>query len=217
MDHVSNLSTFYGTASRPARMWQDTDSLLAPVIAIDRSKGLLKAWGEETGTEPEVEVNFAGGSSRSKRPAEPSEVHSRTLVYSDGERLADFQGDVRAAQGDAAIHAEEARVYLKPKASAEEPEAKSSAGKRGSQLDRLVATGHVVFTEPGRRGNGEKLVYTADDEKYVLTGTPAAPPRLWDRNQGTTTGDALIFSSQTDKVQVMGGKSSVVTETHVTR
>jgi lipopolysaccharide export system protein LptA len=217
LDHAKNQSVFYGTPQAPARMWQDTDSLLAPVIAIDRSKGLLKAWGEETGTEPEVEVNFAGGSSRSMRPAEPSEVHSRTLVYSDGERLADFQGDVRAAQGDAAIHAEEARVYLKPKASAEKPEAKSSAGKRGSQLDRLVATGNVVFTEPGRRGNGEKLVYTADDEKYVLTGTPAAPPRLWDRNQGTTTGDALIFSSQTDKVQVMGGKSSVVTETHVTR
>ncbi len=81
----------------------------------------------------------------------------------------------------------------------------------------MVATGHVVVTEPGRKGQGEKLVYTADEGKYVLTGTPAEPPRLWDRDHGTTTGAALIFSSQTDKVEVAGGKSSVVTETHAPR
>jgi len=27
------------------------------------------------------------------------------------------------------------------------------------------------FTQPGRKGNGEKLVYTANDGSYVLTGT----------------------------------------------
>ena len=77
----------------------------------------------------------------------------------------------------------------------------------------MIATGNVVFTQPGRKGTGEKLVYTADDGKYVLTGTEAARPLMWDRVNGTTTGEALIFNSQDDKVVVSGGKSSAVTET----
>jgi lipopolysaccharide export system protein LptA len=219
LDHASNQSFFYGTAGAPARMWQETDSLLAPVIAIDRSKNTLKAWGEGTGTTPVVDVNFAAGSPGDKRPPAATEVHSRTLVYSDSERIADFQGSVVAQQGDETIHADEARVYLKPaaRAGAEKPPATKSGGGPGSQLDHLVATGHVVFTQPGRKGDGEKLVYTTGDEKYVLTGTPAQPPRLWDRTHGTTTGEALVFSSQTEKVDVLGGKSSVVTETQVPR
>jgi lipopolysaccharide export system protein LptA len=220
LDHASDQSFFYGSARAPARMWQEGDSLLAPAIAIDRSRNVLKAWGEGTGATPVVDVNFASGSSGGKRPPAATEVHSRTLMYSDSERLADFQGDVMAQQGDEAINADEARVYLKPaaKAGAEKPAAaKSSPGGQGSQLDHLVATGHVLVTQPGRKGQGEKLVYTADDEKYVLRGTPAEPPRLWDRTHGTTTGAALVFSSQTDKVEVLGGKSSVVTETHAPR
>ena len=77
----------------------------------------------------------------------------------------------------------------------------------------MIATGHVVFTQPGRKGTGEKLVYTADDGKYLLTGTEAALPQMWDRVHGTTTGAALIFNSQDDSVEVSGGKSSAGTET----
>ena len=218
LDHATNQSVFYGTAGAPARMWQDEDSLLAPVIAIDRSRNVLKAWGEGTGNAPVVDVNFAAKPSGGKRPSQATEVHSRTLVYSDGARVADFEGNVTAEQGGAAIHADEARVYLKPaaKAGTETPTAGKN-GRTGSQLDHMVATGHVVFTEPGRKGQGEKLVYTADEGKYVLTGTSSEPPSLWDRTHGTTTGAALVFWNQTDKVEVMGGKSSVVTETQVPR
>ncbi|HEY1809116.1 MAG TPA: LptA/OstA family protein [Acidobacteriaceae bacterium] len=216
LDHATSQSIFYGTARSPARMWQDADSLLAPIIAIDRSRNVLKAWGEGTGAAPVVDVSFAAGSPDGKRPAQATEVHSRTLVYSDGERVADFQGSVTAEQGEEAIRADEARVVLK-KREAEKAAAGAKRDAGGSQLDRVVATGHVVVTEPGRKGQGEKLVYTADEGKYVLTGTPAEPPRLWDRDQGMTTGAALVFSSQTDKVDVIGGKSSVVTETHVPR
>ncbi len=39
-----------------------------------------------------------------------------------------------------------------------------------SKIDHMVATGRVVVTEPNRRAVGDKLVYTADDGKYLLTG-----------------------------------------------
>lgn len=219
LDHASNQSIFYGKGQSLARMWQEGHSLLAPVIAVDRSKNLLKAWGEGTGTAPLVDVSFAAGSQGGKRSQAATEVHSRALTYSDSERVADFDGDVTAEQANEAIHADEARVYLKPKAETEKAAAaaKASTGGQKSQLDHMVATGHVVFTQPGRKGDGEKLVYTADDDKYVLTGNAADPPRLWDRTHGTTTGNTLIFNSQTDKVDVVGGKSSVVTETRAPR
>ncbi len=223
MEHAKNQDFFYGTQRNPARMWQDPDSLLAPVIEIDRDQNELKAWGENTGSAPVVNANFTtalGG----QQQASVVRVRSQTLVYSDKTRQGDFQGSVTAVQSDESIHADDAVLYLKPAAGNAKPGQKPTentattgtakpAAKQNSQLDRIVATGHVVFAQPGRRGNGEKLIYTAGDGKYILSGTETAPPQLWDRVHGTTTGEALIFSSQDDRVEVSGGKSSAVTET----
>jgi len=220
MEHAKNQEFFFGSEHNPARMWQDPDSLLAPVIEIDRDENQLKAWGESTGSKPVVDANFTttlGG----QQQASVVRVRSQTLVYSDKTRQGDFRGAVTAAQGNEAIEADDALLYLKPTAGNGAPErpgpaADSNAkpaGRQTAQLDRIVATGHVVFVQPGRKGNGEKLVYTADDSRYVLSGTESSPPQLWDRVHGTTTGQALIFSSQDERVEVSGGKSSAVTET----
>lgn len=224
IDHATNQTTFYGTAQRPARMWQDADSLLAPVLAIDRNKDVLRAWGEDGANgdadgsgKPEVNANFttAMGAGHQQTVVR---VRSETLVYSDKERRGDFHGSVVVAQGDGVMHCDDAQLFLKPapekgKAGASRPGAPVSAGKENSQLDHLVATGHVVFAEPGRRGQGEKLVYTADDGHYVLTGTASAHPTMWDQVHGTTTGEELRFNSENDTVQVLGGKGSAVTNT----
>lgn len=210
MHHATGEATFYGVAQERARMWQGPDSLLAPTIEIDRSQDVLKAWGNGAG--PEVAANFTSAMGARHEETLVS-VESRKLDYSDKSRVADFQGDVTAEHGDEAMHAENALVFLKP----EEKASSDRAGKQNSEIDHVVATGHVVFTQPGRRGEGSKLVYTADDGKYVLTGTPGAQPQLWDRVHGTTTGAALIFNSQNDSVEVSGGKSSAVTMTRAPR
>ena len=227
MDHTKNQEIFYGSKNSPARMWQDPDSLLAPVIEIDRGQNLLKAQGEDTGRAPAVHANFATMLGAEKQES-VVRVTSQTLVYSDKARQGDFHGSVTAEQGDEAIRADDAVMVLKPTApggatpttqlngapSSETAEStEKPPQKQNSQLDHMIATGHVVFTQPGRKGNGEKLVYTADDGHYVLTGTEAAPPQLWDRVHGTTTGEALVFNTLDDSVVVRGGKSSAVTET----
>jgi len=221
LDHATNQDLFYGTAQNPARMWQDPNSLLAPVIEIDRSQNLLKAWGDGTGTRPVVNANFTSAMGNNRQPS-VVRVHSQTLVYSDKTRQGDFHGTVTAEQSDEAIHADDALMFLKPAPAAGAAKPAETAGssnaaagaqKQGSQLDHMIATGHVVFTQPGRKGDGEKLVYTADDGKYVLTGTDATLPQMWDRVHGTTTGAMLVFNSQDDNVIVSGGKSSAVTET----
>jgi lipopolysaccharide export system protein LptA len=222
MHHATNQNDFYGTVKVPARLWQDTDSLTAPVIEIDRNKNLLKAWGENTGTEPVVQANFTSAMG-AKHEQSVAQVHSQTLIYSDKDRLADFRGTVSMEQTGEVTHADDGLVYLKPapkpaptggKKPAASPSSQGPASQgQNSQIDHLVATGHVVFTQPGRKGDGEKLVYTADDGRYVLTGAPQAPPHLWDRVHGTTTGTALLFNSQDGSVEVNGGQSSAVTDT----
>ena len=37
------------------------------------------------------------------------------------------------------------------------------------QLDHMVAQGNVVIQQPNRRAEGQKLVYTAAEDKFVLT------------------------------------------------
>jgi len=41
---------------------------------------------------------------------------------------------------------------------------------RPGQLDRIVGQGDVVVQQPGRRAVGQQLVYTAADDKFVLSG-----------------------------------------------
>jgi lipopolysaccharide export system protein LptA len=72
--------------------------------------------------------------------------------------------------------------------------------------------------QPGRTGTGDRLVYTATDQRYELTGTAALPPRIADSQRGTVTGTSLIFHGADDSVEVSGEAGHRVrTETDVAR
>lgn len=207
-----NVSTFHGGSgpdAANARMWQDGDSVSAPVLELTRAPQTLKAYGFPGSSEPQVQANLLSTPGAADGHPGVIRVRSRTFFYSDSDRRGDFRGSVVAQNAGGAIHADQAQIYLLPAAS-------KSDGRqelRQGQLDRVVATGHVVLIQPGRRGTGEKLVYTARSGSYVLTGAPGNPPRIEDAAKGTTTGATLIFNSQDDSVVVSGGQSSAVTET----
>ena len=79
----------------------------------------------------------------------------------------------------------------------------------------MVAEGDVVIQQPTRRADGQKLVYTAADDKFVLTG---GPPSIFDAEQGKITGVSLTFFRRDDRVLVEGEASTpVVTQTRVAR
>ncbi|HTW48512.1 MAG TPA: LptA/OstA family protein [Acidobacteriaceae bacterium] len=220
MHHATSVSDFYGSVREPARMWQDADLLTAPLIEIDRTKNVLKAGADAAALQRASMAESAGGDAvvhanltsamGAKHQQSVARVASQTLVYSDEKRQADFRGAVSVEQGTETIRSDDELVYLKPAPAGGKKEANAQGN---SQIDHLVATGHVTITEPGRKGDGEKLVYTADSGKYMLTGTPEKRPRLWDSVHGTTTGVVLLFNSQDDSVEVSGGKSSAVTNT----
>ena len=90
---------------------------------------------------------------------------------------------------------------------------KSLAGQ--GQLDHMVAQDNVVIQQPARRGEGHTLVYTASDDKFVLTG---GPPSIFDAERGKITGVSLTFFRGDDRVLVEGEASTpVVTQTRVAK
>jgi lipopolysaccharide export system protein LptA len=67
-----------------------------------------------------------------------------------------------------------------------------------------MLSGDVQLEQPGRHGTGEMLLYTAATGRYVLTGTPAHPPRAVDAQQGTVTGTSLTFADSGSTIIVAG-------------
>jgi lipopolysaccharide export system protein LptA len=93
-----------------------------------------------------------------------------------------------------------------------------NVGKKGNgqgQLERIVAQGHVEVHQPGRQAAGDQLIYTAAEDRFVLTG---GSPSIFDAEQGKIRGDSLTFFRRDDKVLVEGRDSSpTVTQTRVAR
>jgi lipopolysaccharide export system protein LptA len=163
-------------------------------------------------------------------------VASRELVYSDAAKKAEFTGGVDVESRDGSMKGQQLVVYLQPAqpgaagklsspndGKGEGGKAASVAGGSGfmgGSVERIVATGHIEMEQPGRRATGEQVVYTASDGMYLLTGTPAALPKVIDDQRGTVTGTSLRFHGGDDNVVVSNGGESgagqrVRTETRV--
>ena len=83
------------------------------------------------------------------------------------------------------------------------------------QLDHIVAKDNVIVVQPTRRAEGQNLVYTASEDKFVLTG---GPPSIFDAERGKITGVSLTFFRHDDRVLVEGeANTPVVTQTRVAR
>ena len=215
-DATLSQSTGEATLRGKARMWQQANSISAPVLVLNRRLQTLDA--HATQTQP-VEVVLLSAASASPMKAtarkqnQPSviRVTGGELKYSAAERKAWMQsgitGRVRAEADGAVTSSNATELVLLPSG--------NHAGKDGAeaQVDTLTATGNVVVSSGARKGTGEKLVYTGDDGKFVLTGTASVPPRLTDPARGTVTGAALIFNSSDDSVSIEGGGRRTTAET----
>ena len=69
--------------------------------------------------------------------------------------------------------------------------------KESNEVDKTIAQGNVVLTQPGKRGTGNWLQYTAADDVAVLKGNPA---RVEDVEQGSTEGARLTVYMRENRV-----------------
>jgi lipopolysaccharide export system protein LptA len=214
-------ATGEATFSGHARLWQQANSIAAPVIVLDRGRQTLIARTTDRAEPVRAVLVTAGGaetgsdaSKQAGKSGQPAVIRVRggDLKYSDGERKAVMHGGILGAvvaeTGTATSSSDQVEVVLLPAGKAVQGQA---------QVESMTARGHVVLTSEGRRGTGEQLVFTSATNEYVLTGTAAAPPKMTDPTRGTVSGEALIFHGRDDSVSVEGGGSKTVTQTTAPR
>jgi hypothetical protein len=101
----------------------------------------------------------------------------RRLTYTENAHLTGPEGDMTAARIE---------LYLKPS---------------GDELDRAEAYEQMTLREQDRKTTGARMTYTADDERYLITGTPVT---IVDNCERVTTGTTLIFLRATDNILIDG-------------
>lgn len=163
-----------------ARGWQDDNFVKADRIELYKEDKRMAAIGNVDSALYQTKRETSPG----KREAVPGFAQSDRMSYSDEARLVHYEGNVKARQGEDHIEGSKVDVYLM---------------EDSNEVDHLNAEGSVVLTQPGRRGVGDKLVYTASDGRAVLSGKTA---RVDDVEKGSTMGSQLTFYSRDDRVFV---------------
>jgi lipopolysaccharide export system protein LptA len=226
--HRSPAVTVY---TGDARLWQNANVVEAPTLQFDRDRRSLVAEGAPPGT-TSVGTGLrpvrAGQSPAATQPlaqavstvlvqvdksgkATPVRITSGRLNYTDAERRIFLDGGVTAKGPDTALTAKQMTVFLRSRS---ESQAGAGPGTPG-QVERIVAEGNVMITQPARHASGDRLVYTAAEDKFILTG---GTPSIFDAERGKITGDSLTFYRHDDRVLVEGRETSpTVTRTQVAR
>lgn len=199
---------FYGVAGKPARLWQGSSQVQAPVLKFEEGMRRLTANGPGAGMVVHSVLVGSTGKAGKKAPS-VVRVASRELVYTDGTREAVFSGGVLAEDTDGSIRSKKVTAYLSSAPAAGEKKdgavtKKAPEGFLGGSVERVVSAGDVAIDQPGRHGTGEQLVYTAADQMFVLTGTREAPPKMVDETRGTVTGESIRFHTGDESVVVAG-------------
>jgi lipopolysaccharide export system protein LptA len=199
--HVTGTSVTASTAGGVAkysqgRLWQGANIVEAPSITFDRTHRSLQAQGSQTARVASVFVQKGKDGKLT-----PVNVTSDRLTYVDSERKAVFSGKVLVKAEDTTINAEHVDIILLAKGA--QPETQSA-----SQLDHIVAQGDIHIQQAGRKATGNQLVYTAADDKMVLTGTEGHRPSIFDAERGEISGDSLTFFTHDGRVLVGSGDTS---------
>jgi len=205
---VSRNSSGTARFSGGARLWQGGNIVQAPLLEFNRKNRTLD--GQSQGNRRVSTVFVQPDRSGKKTPVEVTADH---LHYDDAPRQATFEGSIRLRSADSSLRAAKAVIALRSEQSQPTPRDKSTAAP--SEVQSIDATGNILLQQTARRAVGNRLVYTADEQKFVLTGTPANPPSIFDAEHGQVTGVSLTFSNRDDRVLVDSSNSMSITQTRL--
>jgi lipopolysaccharide export system protein LptA len=171
--HESGLATYTGNA----RAWQDDNFVRGDKINIYINDKKMDAIGH-------VQSGVYNSKRRNESTATevPVFASSDSMYYSDPNRLIHYEGDVDIRQGTDRITGGVADVYL---------------SKENNEMEKTIAQKNVVLTQPTRKGTGDWMQYTANDEVAILKGNPA---RIDDTEKGNTEGGRLTLYVRDSRV-----------------
>jgi len=214
-DHLQgNTKSGLAKYSGRARLWQGPSALEAESIELQRDVRTLTARGAvraiflqaPSQTNPQnVQAGVQAGSqvaAVANTQKAPTIWHcsSDSLTYWDAENRAHLQDNVVVQSGDQRFRAPSLDLHF-----SRDTKTGGAPGSGASQIVRAVGTGGVIVEEGDRRGTAERGVYTAEDQKFVLTG---GTPTLYDPVEGTTTGRELTFFMADDTIIVDSGNGT---------
>jgi lipopolysaccharide export system protein LptA len=159
-----------------ARSWQGDNFVSADSITLYREEKRMEGHGH---------VQSGLYQAKTKTQAEgvvPVFASADSIVYAEPNRLLHYEGNVDIRQGADRITSGVADVYLM---------------KEKNEVDRTIAERRVVITQPGRRGTGDWVQYTAADEVAVLKGNPA---HVEDVEQGSMESGRLTLHVRENRV-----------------
>ena len=187
----ANSKTGRAVYTGHARLWQGASVMEAQTIELLRPTRILNATGNVRAVFPQAPQPGASPGS-----APVWHVSSGLLTYWDTENRAHLEKDVYVQSADQKMRAPQLELYF----------SRTGADNQGSggtsQISRAVGTGGVIVEQGDRRGTAERGLYTAAEEKYVLSG---GTPTLFDPVEGTTTGRELTFYRADDTIVVDSG------------
>ena len=195
---LSNNLDYDGTTSSgvytgDARLFQGDTSVKASTITIDDKSGDLTASGDVVST-----TMLERAATTKSGETQTEKIHSiakaKDMKYEDALRRLTYTGGAQLSNPDGTMNAEKIELYLKPS---------------GDQLDRAEAYESLTLREQNRKTTGRRLTYTADDERYIVTG---APVTIVDECGRETVGKTLTFFKATDNV-IVDGNQQIRTQT----
>ena len=187
---ASNTAEFHhetgvGVYTGNARAWQEDNYVKADRLVLRNQQKRMEGDGNVQSALYQARRKETSG----ERTVVPVFATSRSMTYSDVERLIHYAGDVDIRQGNDRITSEVSDVYLL---------------KESYEVERTVSQRSVIVTQPGRRGTGDRGEYTAADEVVVLTGNPA---RVEDAEKGSSESKRLTVFLRENRVVSDGGPS----------
>ena len=206
---VGNSKTGRALYTGHARLWQGPSVLEADSIDLFRDTKVLNATGNVRAVFPKQANDTKSGDKSANQVAKKDgdagsnvqiwHISSGTLKYWDTENRAHLEKNVVVVSENEKMRGPVLDLYF-----VREPDPKTGA-QGPSKISRAVGTGGVEVQQGDRRGTAQRGVYTADDDKFVLSG---GTPTLYDAEEGTTTGRELTFNIADDTIIVDSGNGS---------
>jgi lipopolysaccharide transport protein LptA len=193
-DAESKVMSATGSPELPAEVWLDRDVIRAPTITYEQKTGDIKTDG------PGSLLYHTSAA----REAQSIQVGwHREMTYTAEENVARFQDAISLTREALRLTADRLDIFF----------LRAGEGKglsASSRLQRAVATGNVVITEPMddrtlRRATGQTATWEAGSSTVTLVGEPA---RLWQGRSALAC--PQVTFQETEKVVLVPGAGRLV-------
>ncbi|MCM3871405.1 MAG: LPS export ABC transporter periplasmic protein LptC [Pyrinomonadaceae bacterium] len=162
--HQTGVAIYTGNA----RAWQDDNFVRGDKLTIYVNDKKMEATGHVQSAIYNARRRVEGTSTTA-----PVFASAESMFYSEPNRLLHYETNVDIRTATDRVTSGVADVYL---------------SRETSEVEKTIAQGNVVLTQPNRKGVGDWMQYTTTDEVAVLKGNPA---RVEDAEKGSTEGGRL--------------------------